>query len=45
MGITQNIWATPEMRKKTPEFRFLPIISGTNERCNIPAIAVVAAAA
>jgi hypothetical protein len=33
------------MRKKTPEFRFLPIISGTNERCNIPAIAVVAAAA
>jgi hypothetical protein len=33
------------MMKNIPELRFRPIIFGTSIRCNIPAIAVVAAAA
>jgi hypothetical protein len=33
------------MIKNIPEFGFQPIILGTNIRCNIPAMMVVAAAA
>ena len=43
IGMTQKIWAIPEIIKNIPEFGFLPITLGTNERCNIPAMAVVAA--
>jgi hypothetical protein len=45
IGITQRIWAIPETMKNVPEFGFRPITLGTKIRCNIPAMAVVAAAA
>jgi hypothetical protein len=45
IGMTQKIWAIPEIIKNIPEFGFRPITLGTKERCNIPAMAVVAAAA
>ena len=45
MGIIQKTWAIPPRMKRIPWFTLNPKIFGASIRCNMPAIAVAAAAA
>jgi len=46
MGITQNNWSNPDIRKNIP-ISFIPLSNPlkNNRKCSIPAIPVVIAAA